>query len=150
VEGSWSEGKGYGVMDCLKLCTDKLTKWGGDHFHKFGEQIKHLKRSQLTLHGRRDPASLAEFQRIENQLSRLEAQEDVFWRQRAKQHWLKGADANTRFYHRYASARKKKNMLARLKNANDIWVEGDLMNTVVLAYFDDIFRSRGSVPMDSF
>ncbi|XP_019170410.1 PREDICTED: uncharacterized protein LOC109165884 [Ipomoea nil] len=26
--------------------------------------------------------------------------EDVYWRQRAKQHWLKNADANTKFYHR--------------------------------------------------
>ncbi|XP_031108671.1 uncharacterized protein LOC116013161 [Ipomoea triloba] len=50
--------------------------------------------------GSRDQPALAEFRRIEDQLARLEAQEDVFWRQRAKQHWLKGADANTKFYHR--------------------------------------------------
>ncbi|XP_031106123.1 uncharacterized protein LOC116010749 [Ipomoea triloba] len=58
------------------------------------------KKSQLPLRGRRDPASLPEFQRIEDQLSRLEAQEDAFWKQRAKKHWLRGADANTRFFHR--------------------------------------------------
>ncbi|XP_031116501.1 uncharacterized protein LOC116020159 [Ipomoea triloba] len=105
---------------------------------------------QLRLRGRRDPESLAEFQRLENQLTRLEAQEDTFWRQRAKQHWLKGADANTRFYHRYASARKKKNSLSRLKNDAGVWVEGEALEPVVLSYFNHIFHSTGSALEEPF
>ncbi|XP_019164365.1 PREDICTED: uncharacterized protein LOC109160532 [Ipomoea nil] len=31
---------------------------------------------------------------------RVEMQEDAYWKQKAKQHWLKDADANTKFYHR--------------------------------------------------
>ncbi|XP_031106177.1 uncharacterized protein LOC116010810 [Ipomoea triloba] len=95
-------------------------------------------------------AALAEFRRVEDQLGRLEAQEDVFWRQRAKQHWLKGADANTKFYHRYASARRKKNHLHRLKNDAGVWVEGDAMKSVVLDYFENIFKSSGSSMLESF
>lgn len=73
-------------MNCLKLCGDWLMKWGGDHFHKFGEQIRHLRGSQLSLRERRDQVSLAEFQHVKVQLARLEAHEDIFWRQHAKQH----------------------------------------------------------------
>jgi len=104
----------------------------------------------LNLRNSRDPAALAEFRRVENQLSRLEAQEDVFWRQRAKQHWLKGADANTKFYHRYVSARRKKNYFHRLKNDVGVWVEGDAMKPVVLDYFENIFKSSGASMLDSF
>lgn len=93
---------------------------------------------------------MAEFRRIEEQLARLEAQEDVFWRQRAKQHWLKGADANTKFYHRYASARRKKNHLSKLKNGVGEWVEGDSMKPIVLDYFENIFHSSGSTMVESF
>ncbi|XP_031120802.1 uncharacterized protein LOC116024038 [Ipomoea triloba] len=99
VETAWQAGRSDGFLGCLKVCGDKLMAWGGDHFHRFGEQIKQLRVSQMSLRGRRDLASLAEFQCVEGELARLEAQEDIFWRQRAKQHWLKGADANTHFYH---------------------------------------------------
>ncbi|XP_031127477.1 uncharacterized protein LOC116029567 [Ipomoea triloba] len=99
------EGRGAGLLDCLRYCGERL----------------------------------------------LEAQEDAFWRQRAKQHWLRGADANTKFFHKYASARKKKNFLSRLKNDSDVWVEGEGLNAVVLDYFNDIFASNNSsFSMDAF
>ncbi|XP_019154646.1 PREDICTED: uncharacterized protein LOC109151183 [Ipomoea nil] len=43
-----------------------------------------------ALRGSRDPASLARFRQLDEQLSVVLAQEEVFWRQRAKQHWLQG------------------------------------------------------------
>ncbi|XP_019178991.1 PREDICTED: uncharacterized protein LOC109174178 [Ipomoea nil] len=86
--------------------------------------------------------------KVESQLSQLEAQEDVFWRQRAKQHWLRGADANTHFYHRYASARKKRNCVSRIMNDAGVWVEGEAMNRVVLNYFKAIFASGVSECVD--
>ncbi|XP_031094366.1 uncharacterized protein LOC115998845 [Ipomoea triloba] len=86
VESAWQEGRDGGLMSCVNLCGIRLRRWGGDHFHKFGERIRHLRGHQLQLRGLRDPASLAEFRRVEEQLARLEAQEDIFWSQRAKQH----------------------------------------------------------------
>ncbi|XP_031096875.1 uncharacterized protein LOC116001121 [Ipomoea triloba] len=130
---------------------DETNQLGGDHLHKFGKKIKKLRCDQLHLRGRLDPQSLREYQRLETELCQLEAQEDAFWRQRAKQHWVRNADANTKFFHRYASARKKKNTLSRLKNAFDVWVEGDDLNAVVLDYFNDIFASNhSSISMDGF
>ncbi|XP_019199805.1 PREDICTED: uncharacterized protein LOC109193404 [Ipomoea nil] len=100
-----------------------------------------LERDQERLRGRTDAASLAEFQRIEELLSRTEAQEDAYWRQRAKQHWLKEADTNTKFFHRYASHRKKKNTISKLMNDNGDWLEGELMRKNILDYFNNIFTS---------
>ncbi|XP_019181686.1 PREDICTED: uncharacterized protein LOC109176751 [Ipomoea nil] len=78
----------------------------------------------------------------------MESQEDVYWRQRAKQHWLKNADANTKFYHKYASHRKKKNTIYKLMNDNGDWLEGNAMNTIILDYFTHIFSSCGPVDGD--
>ncbi|XP_031124166.1 uncharacterized protein LOC116026880 [Ipomoea triloba] len=151
VEEAWEEGREAGLLACLRHCGDRLLRWGGDHFHKFGDKIAKLRKNQLLLKGLLDPHSIGEYQRIETELCQLETQEDAFWRQRAKQHWLRGADANTKFFHRYASARKKKNTLARLKNEFDVWVEGDGLNAIVLDYFHDIFASNIASPdMDSF
>ncbi|XP_019195700.1 PREDICTED: uncharacterized protein LOC109189546 [Ipomoea nil] len=89
--------------------------------------------------------ALADFRRLKAELVKLEKQEDVFWRQRAKQHWLRGADANTRFYHRYASARKRKNTILRLKDDLGRWVDGDAMKPVVMSYFNEIFTANPGV-----
>ncbi|XP_019150699.1 PREDICTED: uncharacterized protein LOC109147555 [Ipomoea nil] len=99
VETAWHEGKTEGLLHCQQLCGEKLMRWGGDQFHKFGKRINQLQQRQDAIRNRRDWVALAEYQQIENSLKRIEAQEDVFWRQRAKQHWLRGADANTKFYH---------------------------------------------------
>ncbi|XP_019172758.1 PREDICTED: uncharacterized protein LOC109168171 [Ipomoea nil] len=108
VETAWQEGRTEGLLYCQQLCEEKLMRWGGggDQFHKFGKRIKQLQQRQDTIRNRQDLVALAEYQQIENSLKQIETQEDVFWRQRAKQHWLRGADANTKFYHRYASAHK--------------------------------------------
>ncbi|XP_019181621.1 PREDICTED: uncharacterized protein LOC109176671 [Ipomoea nil] len=100
VETAWQEGRPEGLLHCQQFCGMKLMRWGGDQLHKFGDRIGKLRRKQENFRNTRDPVALAKFQHIENQLKQLEAQEYVFWRQRAKQHWLRGADANTKFYHR--------------------------------------------------
>ncbi|XP_019157358.1 PREDICTED: uncharacterized protein LOC109153917 [Ipomoea nil] len=100
VEKAWLEGRNKGLQGCIQLCGDRLSRWGGDRFHKFGEQAMNLRKQQLRLRGCMDQASLAEYQWLEGCLDQIEIQEDAYWKQRAKQHWLKGADANTKFYHR--------------------------------------------------
>ncbi|XP_019168052.1 PREDICTED: uncharacterized protein LOC109163801 [Ipomoea nil] len=150
VEKSWDEGRGRGLQECVTLCGNRLTRWGGDRFHKFGEKILCLRKEQLRLRGCTDPVSLAEFQRLEECLTHVELQEDTYWRQRAKQHWLKDADANTRFYHRYASNRKKKNSIAKIMNDSGDWIEGDAMRNIILDYYRGIFKSSSPTINDEF
>ncbi|XP_019199079.1 PREDICTED: uncharacterized protein LOC109192832 [Ipomoea nil] len=146
VEEAW----GHGIEDLqtrLERCGMRLQSWGGDRFLKFGERIASLKKQKMNCRGRMSPQALEDFRRLETymnlvqetELVRLEKQDDVFWRQRAKQYWLRGADANTRFYHRYASARKRKNTILRLRDDLGGWVDGDAMKPVVMNYFKDIF-----------
>ncbi|XP_019192477.1 PREDICTED: uncharacterized protein LOC109186787 [Ipomoea nil] len=129
VEKAWDEGAGRGLQECISICGNRLSRWGGERFHKFGERIRNLRKEQLRLRGCNDPSSLAEFQLLEECLCRIEAQEDTYWRQRAKQHWLKNADANTKYYH------------------SGDWVEGDAMRNVIYNYYKTIFTS--GPPSDS-
>ncbi|XP_019153870.1 PREDICTED: uncharacterized protein LOC109150416 [Ipomoea nil] len=110
VETAWQDSRDKGLLICQQHCGGRLMRWGEEHWHKFGDRIKQLRKEQDELRHRRDSAALAEFRDIEERLGQVEMQEDVFWRQRAKQHWLHGADCNTKFYHRYASARRRKKL----------------------------------------
>ncbi|XP_019149860.1 PREDICTED: uncharacterized protein LOC109146662 [Ipomoea nil] len=144
VETTWNEGRAEGLLNCQQQCGNSFMRWGGEYFQKFGDRIKQLRRKYDDIRHRRDPEAIAEFHGLENQLPQLEAQEDIFWRQRAKQHWLHGADANTKFYHMYASARKKKKIIDRLKTDDGVWVEGENMSSIIVDYFKGIFATVGT------
>ncbi|VFR00567.1 unnamed protein product [Cuscuta campestris] len=144
VEGAWRDGRANGLLSCVHNCGVRLMNWGGDRVHMFGKRINELRREQMRWRGRCDPYSLAEFRKLEFELSRLEAQEDAYWKQRAKQHWLRGADANTRFYHKFASNRRRKNNLLKLRDDAGHWVEGRDLVRVIMEHYGNIFNANGA------
>ncbi|RVW91507.1 hypothetical protein CK203_046178 [Vitis vinifera] len=58
--------------------------------------------------------------------------EEIFWRQKSRELWLKEGDNNTRFFHRMVNAHCRRNWLSKLK-VNGCWhsEENNLRNSVV-------------------
>ncbi|RVW56016.1 LINE-1 reverse transcriptase-like [Vitis vinifera] len=69
--------------------------------------------------------------------------EEISWRQRSRELWLKEGDNNTKFFHRMANAHSRRNWLSRLK-VDDCWhtEELDLKNSVVGA-FNNLYTEKG-------
>ncbi|RVW32476.1 hypothetical protein CK203_081299 [Vitis vinifera] len=69
--------------------------------------------------------------------------EEISWRQRSRELWLKEGDNNTKFFHRMANAHSRRNWLSRLK-VDDCWhkEELDLKNSVVGA-FNNLYIEEG-------
>lgn len=138
---AWNEGKYADMQERLKICATRLMGWGGEKFHKFGKHIRDMKKRLETLKGRRDSVAINEYNVTHAELSFLLNQEEVYWKQRAKQFWLKEGDRNTKFFHQYATTRKRKNQILKLKDRTGNWVEGDAMKEVITQYFSQIFQS---------
>jgi hypothetical protein len=69
-------------------------------------------------------------------------QDEVQWMQRSRVNWLQNGDRNTAFFHQFASARRKKNLIKRLKH-EDNWVEGtNALKPIILQYFSNLFSSE--------
>jgi hypothetical protein len=69
-------------------------------------------------------------------------QEEVHWMQRSRTNWLQNGDRNTSFFHQFASARRKKNRILKLKH-DDNWVEGTSnLKPLILQYFANLFSSE--------
>lgn len=41
-------------------------------------------------------------------------QEDLKWKQRAKKHWYKHGDRNTKYFHAYTNQQQKNNFIKRI------------------------------------
>lgn len=50
-----------------------------------------------------------------DRLNALLIHEEVYWKQCAKVNWLTEGDSNSKFFHAYASARRKSNFIDHLK-----------------------------------
>jgi hypothetical protein len=78
-----------------------------------------------------------------NLIELLLEQDEVYWAQRSRSNWLQHGDRNTSFFHNFASTRRKKNTIKKLKDENEDWVEGTgQLKTLILNYFTNLFTSE--------
>ncbi|XP_042958141.1 uncharacterized protein LOC122293703 [Carya illinoinensis] len=68
--------------------------------------------------------------------------EDVKWRQRAKQHWLKLGDRNTHFFHQQASQRRRTNTVRSIEDQQGRVVANQAgIGEVFTGYFSTLFST---------
>jgi hypothetical protein len=77
------------------------------------------------------------------QIENLLEKEELYWVQRGRVNWLKHGDQNTAFFHRFASARRKRNFIKCLKNdaGNVLDDQGQMLN-LASNYFQHLFTSE--------
>ena len=66
----------------------------------------------------------------------------MMWQQRSKVQWLKHGDQNTKFLHRTATQRKRKNFIKGLCDGNGDWQEDeDFFSTLLIDFYTNLFTS---------
>ncbi|XP_019191707.1 PREDICTED: uncharacterized protein LOC109186235 [Ipomoea nil] len=146
VGEAWHQSTGMNFQQRIALCGRRLWRWGGEHYQRFGSRIKDLRSSVERLKEDRSPQASDELLLARGELELLMQQEEVFWRQRSKQLWMKHGDSNTKYFHKTASARRRRNLLLRVKDPGGTWKEGTVMHTEILRYFNEILCSENSNP----
>jgi hypothetical protein len=69
--------------------------------------------------------------------------EDMWWRQRAKQEWLKNGDKNTQFFHACANSRRRKNLIEKIKDEQGNWkTSTEEVSGAFVNYFTELFPAR--------
>lgn len=144
VEDTWSSNTGT-LFDKLSSCADILSVWGKEITGNFKGRINQSKRVLKTLKGRRDSYSLNLYQEEKKKLNETYAQQEVFWRQRSKQLWLREGDQNSKYFHSATKIRRRMNQIDFLyddQNNKAKWGSG--LELVVESYFSNIFNSSSS------
>lgn len=80
---------------------------------------------------------------IQGQIKVLWKREEKYWFQRSRVKWLKGGDRNSKFFHASTVQRRERNRIVRLKNEENVWVEGkDNLFALILHHFQSLYTSK--------
>lgn len=77
-----------------------------------------------------------------SKLSEVYAQQEVFWRQRSKQLWLREGDQNSKFFHSATKIRRRNNQISFLVNSSGVkvgWDDG--LESLMVSYFTQLFEA---------
>lgn len=72
-----------------------------------------------------------DIKRIKAEINESWAQEEKYWHQRSRVKWLKEGDANTAFSYHSTIARRRQNIIVRIKDNNGQWYSGDYETRLV-------------------
>ncbi|CAL2260435.1 unnamed protein product [Prunus armeniaca] len=76
-------------------------------------------------------------------VSDLVYKEEVKWRQRGKIQWAKDGDINTKFFHRIASSRRKRNLIQKLDiEGYDVVVSEGEIELEIINFFKNLYNSN--------
>ncbi|GAU25843.1 hypothetical protein TSUD_31070 [Trifolium subterraneum] len=94
------------------------------------------------LRGNQDEEGSMQYQELSERYATLLIQEEGYWKQRDKMHWLQEGDMNTRFFHMSATVRSKKKVTKLFAdNGTEAHTQEELYE-VAKSYFDTLFKPR--------
>ncbi|GAU43908.1 hypothetical protein TSUD_88810 [Trifolium subterraneum] len=131
------------VVDRVTRCANKLQRRGKMKRVRFKEEIDECVWRMNELRGNQDGEVNLQYQELSEKHATLLIQEEGYWKQRAKMHWLQKGDMNTRFFHMSATARSKKKKVTKLvaDNGTEAHTQEELCE-VAKSYFDNLFKPR--------
>ncbi|KAL5542394.1 hypothetical protein UlMin_010104 [Ulmus minor] len=147
INSSWLDSSGdlgiSGLLDRIALCGKNLEVWGKDKFRHLTKEKKTLQEKISCLSSMHDSGSWKILKECEKNLNSLLDTEERYWRQRSRVSWLKDGDRNTKFFHKKATARRKKNEILGLCDSNGCWQDDiGVVSEIIQSYFSNIFRSN--------
>lgn len=83
---------------------------------------------------------------LSRKLDELLLREEIMWKQRSRMAWLREGDRNTRYFHRKAMWRQKKNTVSKNRDESGSWVnDSDKMKAMAAQFFMDLYREDPEV-----
>ncbi|XP_074346844.1 uncharacterized protein LOC141685649 [Apium graveolens] len=152
VKDCW-EGDGGVLMGKIMKCCLRMEECGGGLVREMKVQLGRYRKEMQHWRSRRDRMGIQKYNTARWHYMKLLEKKEIFWRQRAKQYWLRDGEKNTTFFHKFASTRKEHNKIQKLQNEAGEWQETEAdIQEVITAYFRNMFysiRPNTSLPVQS-
>uniref|UniRef100_A0A803Q4W9 CCHC-type domain-containing protein n=1 Tax=Cannabis sativa TaxID=3483 RepID=A0A803Q4W9_CANSA len=142
VRSSWEGLSGRGLVEKIEGCGVALEAWGKDFTGNFKDRINQCKMVIRNLKKKRDEVSVRVHKEKQEELFEILTKREIYWKQRSKQFWLRSGDTNSKYFHNFASSRKRQNHIQRLQNEDGVWVDWEAgLGGVMVDYFNRLFEA---------
>jgi hypothetical protein len=93
-----------------------------------------------------DDESVTKKEELAREMDELLYREEIMWLQRSRVAWLREGDRNTKYFHRRATWRRKKNRVCKLKRPDGSWtMDAHEMEELTLDYFKKLYTSEDDI-----
>ncbi|XP_074347208.1 uncharacterized protein LOC141686043 [Apium graveolens] len=143
VEESWRQDQNETLQEKIKRCLEDVAKWGQEFTGNFKERISQCKMVIKRTKTNTDAEAIQRYKNASKSLNKIYTHQEIFWKQRSKQLWLKEGDRNSKFFHVTAKSRRKTNQIHSLINeeGDRVYWEGGL-EEVMVNYFKGGFNEH--------
>jgi hypothetical protein len=119
-----------------------LQAWSAKTVGSVPKRIDTLRRELARLNARHDTESQRDKRKVEKEMDSLLEKEEIYWKQRSRIEWLREGDRNTKFFHRKATWRKKKNTISKLKKDDGTYTDNvKEMGELTTKFFEDLYTA---------
>ena len=139
----------FKLFEKIKRCKTKLVAWSREVFGNAIIQIEEKQVALMAMNNTEYGNNLAQINILREEINTLLHQEEVFWRQLSRAIWLPASDKNTKFFHKRASQRRRKNQIEGLMNREGVWRTSELnVGEIAEEYFKNIFATSNPSNVD--
>lgn len=108
VEDSWHKNHNEVLQTKLSRCLEEVYKWGQEFTGSFKKRIEKCKQVIRSTRDRRDREAIQKNQSANKELTEILTQEEVFWKQRSKQLWLREGGQKQQIFSYHSTSSTKK------------------------------------------
>ncbi|XP_060200225.1 uncharacterized protein LOC132628463 [Lycium barbarum] len=133
VKANWKtevQGNAFMIFSSkLKNMRKALSQWSratfGDIFQKISNLEEVIKAHEGLFEENPIVQNKAKLRQVEDELTRVYALEEEYWKQKAGMEWFQDGDKNSKFFHNYVNGRRKMLQLKRVQNSQGQWLENE-------------------------
>jgi hypothetical protein len=125
IERAWlrkNSGSDLGAPSkSLETVANELQKWSSENFGNVTKRIVELRKGIERLEWNDPVQNRDHILEVKRELEEILYREEMMWLQRSRITWLREGDHNTKYFHRKAMWRAKKNRIKRLLKEDGSW-----------------------------
>ncbi|PNX81081.1 hypothetical protein L195_g037096, partial [Trifolium pratense] len=146
VSNRWVSYGDNQILQKLDMCASDLSSWNRNYFKRLQRDIDTCRKRIDRIRSQVTPDNVNLFNALRKRMAFLLVQEDAYWRQRAKTHWLRDGDLNTKFFHAASTSKRKVNRVnSLLDSAGNVVTKENELCEIARDYFVDIFNKQNSI-----
>jgi hypothetical protein len=150
IRKAWESGESLhnlgDVVSRLRKVMSSLKRWSHEQFGAVTKELTSIRKKMEELETQDPSANHIELVGLRKRMDELLYREEMMWLQRSPMSWLKEGDRNTKFFHRKAVGRAKRNRIKFLKKEDgQITEDKKEMATMTCNFFKELYRADPKV-----